>query len=96
MVYAVEALQALARDPGSNAHLVEHAAWGPALWHLLLAEPEGTAYWVRHHLCCISLQPCKTCHVGHEPYNPCPASGAHGGHILDRSFHAQHWPDTIC
>ena len=47
-VYAVEALQALASSLEGKAYLVNHAAdWGPALWQLLLAEPESPAYWVR-------------------------------------------------
>lgn len=49
-VYAVEALQVLGRNPGSKVHLTEHAAdWGPPLWRLLLAEPEGPAYWVYYY-----------------------------------------------
>ena len=49
-VYAVEALQVLGRGAVSKAHLMEHAAdWGAPLWRLLLAEPEGPAYWVCYH-----------------------------------------------
>ena len=47
-LYAVEALQALAKTPGPKAYLKQIAVdWGPALWRLMLAEPEGEDYWVR-------------------------------------------------
>ena len=67
-VYAVEALQALARNPGLRTYLMEHGAeWGPALWRLLLAEPEGPAYWVRARPCSLS-QLEVICHAGYQPH----------------------------
>lgn len=47
-VYAIEALQALARELVCRATLEKFSGdWGSALWNLLLAEPEGASYWVR-------------------------------------------------
>ena len=47
-VYAIEALQALAREFVCQATLEKFSGdWGSALWNLLLAEPEGASYWVR-------------------------------------------------
>lgn len=47
-VYAIEALQALARELVCQATLEKFSGdWGSALWNLLLAEPEGASYWVR-------------------------------------------------
>ena len=47
-VYAIEALQALAREVVCQATLEKFSGdWGSALWNLLLAEPEGASYWVR-------------------------------------------------